>query len=207
MRGQQGSHSLLTFFVEMPERSGWHEQPPSRQGCFGLVSALIGAEGLRGCVLIPFMPTLQRARRSGADAPGTEGPTTASKRPKGEGAPQGGAGRGRAAERGQPPHDRRRAERRKPDPQGRAGRRTPNQTKRLSFVRLAGDRAHGQLLTKLAFCWVRPDVAAAELWRRTATVRFRSKKFRKAGEGGVSLGGYYDTPLGERLVTTLVFWT
>ena len=101
------------------------EQPPSRQGCFGLVSALIGAEGLRGCVLIPFMPSLQRARRSGADAPGTEGPTTAPKRPKGEGAPQGGAGRGRAAERGPGAHDSPWHERRKPDPQGRAGSAHP----------------------------------------------------------------------------------
>lgn len=58
-------------------------------------------------------------------------------------------------------------------------RRTPNQTKRLSFVRLAGDWAPGQLLTKLAFCWVRPVVAAAELWRRCAPLRISGKSSEK----------------------------
>lgn len=58
-------------------------------------------------------------------------------------------------------------------------RRTPNQTKRLSFVRLVGDWAPGQLLTKLAFCWVRPVVAAAELWRRCAPLRISGKSSEK----------------------------
>lgn len=52
-----------------------------------------------------------------------------SKRPKGEGAPQGGAGRGRAAERGPGAHDSPWHERRKPDPQGRAGSAHPEPNK------------------------------------------------------------------------------
>lgn len=96
-------------------------------------------------------------------------PTTAPKRPKGEGAPKGGAGRGRAAERGPGAHDSPRPERRKPDPQGRADTRHPerNKTTQFCLVRAGGTP---ELLTKLVFCCVRPVVAAAELWRRSTGV-------------------------------------
>lgn len=60
-------------------------------------------------------------------------PTTVPKRPKGEGAPKGGAGRGRAAERGPGAHGSPRPERRKPDPQGRAGSAHPEHSKTTQF--------------------------------------------------------------------------
>lgn len=56
------------------------------------------------------------------------------KRPKGEGETKGGAGQGRAAERGPGAHDSPRPERREPDQQGRASRRDPNTAKQPSFV-------------------------------------------------------------------------
>jgi hypothetical protein len=69
----------------------------------------------------------------GEGAGGRGPPTTAPKRPKGEGAPKGGAGRGRAAERGPGAHDSPRPERRKPDPQGRAGSAHPEHSKTTQF--------------------------------------------------------------------------
>lgn len=120
-------------------------------------------------------------------------PTTAPKRPKGEGAPQGGAGRGRAAERGRAAHDSGPPERRKPDPQGRADRRTPNQTKTPVLFSSGGRNA--RTINKTLFLLG----SSGGCRRRTLAAEHRG---RLRGAVGRKKGGYYDTPPRERLVTT-----
>ena len=124
--------------------------------------------------------------RRGRGAGGEGGaPTIAHKRPKGEGAPQGGAGRGRAGERGQPPHDRRRAERRKPDPQGRADWRTPNPTKTPVLFGSGGRNA--RTINKTLFLLG----SSGGCRRRTLAAEHRGQLRAAVGR---KKGGYYDTP-------------
>ena len=85
-------------------------------------------------------------------------PTTAPKRPKGEGAPQGAAGWGRRAERGQGAHDSPRAERRKPDPQGRADPAHGPTRQNPNFVELAWRvpraKQHNKIKGSVLLGWV-----------------------------------------------------
>lgn len=135
-------------------------------------------------------PRPRRGRGSGGGGRTDHRPQAA----QGGGAAKAGAGRGRPGERRSGPPDRAAPERSPPDPQGRAGQRTPNPTKRLSFVRLAGDRAPGQLLTKLAFCWC----SSGRSRRRTLAAERSAPTSRKSSEkrvrGASAMGGYYDTP-------------
>lgn len=80
------------------------------------------------------------------------------KRPKGEGAPQGAAGWGRRAERGQGAHDSPRAERRKPDPQGRADPAHGPTRQNPNFVELAWRvpraKQHNKIKGSVLLGWV-----------------------------------------------------
>jgi hypothetical protein len=96
-------------------------------------------------------------------------------RPKGEGAPQGGAGRGRAAERGPGAHDSPRPERRKPAP--RAATVPPPQ--------------HPNKMER-RFCWGAAPRGGGGRQNRSRSNS--AEKFRKPGGVALALGGYYDTP-------------
>lgn len=132
--------------------------------------------------------------------------------------PQGEGGRGEGANRQPPPSGPRgrggegrggrgppRRTEARPARQGRAGAKPPRpagprqggasrtaRTKQNSqFCSVGGDSR--QLLTKLVFCWVRPAVAAAELWRRTATFQL-PKKVPENGFCGLPPWGGTTTP-------------
>ena len=115
-------------------------------------------------------------------------PTIAHKRPKGEGAPQGGAGRGRAAERGRAAHDSGPPERRKPDPQGRADTGHPEPNKTWFLLGSSGG--------------CRRRTLAAERFAPNSR-----KKFRKTGEGVRQHGGVLrHPPMGDvRRETVSIF--
>lgn len=101
-----------------------------RRGAPGvLVPVSVQAVALITALYLLAPPPPAGGRGSG----GGGGQGTATKRPKGEGAPKGGAGRGRAAERGPGAHDSPRPERREPDPRGRAGPAHPEHSKTTQF--------------------------------------------------------------------------
>lgn len=101
-----------------------------------------------------------RARRRTARA-------TDPKRPKGEGEPKGGAGRGRAAERGRAAHASGQPERREPDPKGRTGRRSRTARTQQNFVFVLVP-AKGRTEQKPQFCCGSPGGGRAELQRGPA---------------------------------------
>lgn len=151
----------------------------------------------------PPHPRPRRGRGAGGEGAHRQPPQSG---PRG----RGGEGRG-----GRGPPRRTQA---RPARQGRAGAKPPrpagprqggaSRTARTQqnsqFCSVGGGSR--QLLTKLVFCWVRPVVAAAELWRRCAPLRIPGKSSEKRVRGCASMGGYYDTPPWERLVTTWRFW-
>lgn len=117
--------------------------------------------------------------------------------------PSGPRGRGGEGRGGRGPPRRTQA---RPARQGRAGAKPPRpagprqggasrtaRTKQNSQFCSVGGGSR-QLLTKLVFCWVRPVVAAAELWRRTVTFQLPKKSSGKRVLWVAALGGYYDTP-------------
>lgn len=184
----KGSRSLPTY-------RGRAGAPPTianaRRWGAGRVLALASVPGARSIAVL-YSPAAKPPHPPPPQGEGGRGeggaPTTATKRPKGEGRRRPGRGGARPGERRPGPPDRARAERSRPDPQGRAGSAhpEPNKTTQFCLVRAGGTP---ELLTKLVFCWVRPVVAAAELWRRSTGAS-------SGGRLAAKRGGTTTPPLG-----------